>query len=399
MNKKLLKNVAIMNVKKNKLKNLKKVFLTFCMLIGVSTTLLAQSLIDNGDFSQGAGITYRWSHKNDESKAAYSDVGGAFQAVISADITNWYTTGIRNSKQTSLSDGDMVRVKFSAQTLDTNTQLRLALDSSAGRVTKDIDLISGVGFNEYIFDIEITSEPTSNYKFWLKFLDAGTFKVDDIEVDILHTSDNLALDGTSFTSALAEGTDSSLNDGVLTAKSGVRLSPVPNTYADIEWTSSQTINKVTIYGNSVVNQTMTSYTIQYLNEGSYVDILDVNGVVTYPVTSTFGTINTTRLRIVPMSGKYRIDEIEAYNETTLATENNFVQEEDNFLVYSKSNSIVISGNVSIKQLQIFSLVGTLVYEAENITENGNIEIATDSLPKGIYIVRINSQYTQKIIVQ
>ena len=404
MNKNLLKNVSIMNVKKSKLKNLKKVFLTFCMLIGVSTALLAQSLIDNGDFSQGAGITYRWSYKNDDGYATYTDVSGALQAVISTEPTFWYTTGIRNSKANSLNNGDLVRVKFKAKTSEVDTQLRLSLNGGSGRSDLDVDLIAGADFRDYTFYITIDSGNDTNYKFWMHFFDAGTFTIDDIEVNVVSAvNTNLALpsNGGSAAAQALKGTSNpvtTLNDGNTEDWNGVKPTLGGNRWFKIVWGTTQLITKVVVYANSDANK-MTDYTIQYWDGAVYQDVLDVSDVVSYPVISTFATIETTELRILATSGlDYRINEIEVYNEATLATENNTVQE-DSFVVYSKSNSIVISGKASIKQLQIFSLVGTLVCEAENITENGNIEIATDSLPKGIYIVRINSQYTQKVIIQ
>ena len=157
-----------------------------------------------------------------------------------------------------------------------------------------------------------------------------------------------------------------------------------------------------VHTNSNSSFTINDYTIQYWDgdSDSYVNLVNVVANTSDIIESTFTTVNTTILRIQgnPGGNQYRIDEIEAFSEPVLALENS-VKQEDSFTVYSKSNSIVISGKEQIKQLQLFSVVGALVYEAKNSTDTGSFEIATDSFPKGIYIMRINSKYTQKIIVQ
>ena len=73
--------------------------------------------------------------------------------------------------------------------------------------------------------------------------------------------------------------------------------------------------------------------------------------------------------------------------------------ENNYFVYSKSNSIVVNAKDPIDQIQIYSLIGTVVSDMKNIGRKGTYEIATDAFAKGIYIVRINGVYTTKVIVQ
>jgi len=229
----------------------------------------------------------------------------------------------------------------------------------------------------------------------------NTTLLDEVATKLLPVAQtNLALSGTASAEWIDGGVVTTLNDGDTADWSGIYATSTVSRWFNITWASPQSINKVIVYTNSNSGHMINDYTIQYWDGDSYVNLVDVVDNTSDIIESTFTPVNTTILRIQgnPGGNQYRIDEIEAYNDPVLAIENS-IKQEDSFTVYSKSNSIVISGKEQIKQLQIFSVVGTLVYEAKNSTDTGSFEIATDTLAKGIYIIRINSKYTQKIIVQ
>ena len=370
-----------------------------------NNTIVAQSFINNGDFS--AGIATNWENRDNDGITTYTDESGAIQAVVSGTPTAWYTTGIVNDKKdNTLAAGDVVKITFKAET-SVNAAVRIAINSGDGSFNADVNLTTGGGLKEYTVEMSNTKGARSDFRFSLFFLEAGTFKIDDIEMSILNLGSNLALTATADNEW--DTPQPGLNDGNTTPwtgwEQGALLDGAPvDRWLELTWASAQTLNRVVVFTIENHAYTLTDYTVQYWDGAAYVTLGSVSNNSALASTVTFNAISTTKIKVIctgtGAGNSYRIQEIEAYNETGAALSvDDIATIEDDFFVYTQPNSIVVSAKTSIEQLQIFSLVGTLVYEAKNSTDTGSFTIATDTLAKGIYIIRINSQYTQKIIVQ
>lgn len=382
-----------------------QVFLCIAFFGFTSNNAVFAQFINNGDFS--AGIATNWENRDADGITTYTDESGAIQAVVSGTPTAWYTTGIVNDKKdNTISAGETVKVTFKAET-SVNATVRVAISNGTVSFKADVNLTAGGGLKEYTVEIPNTGGTSSDYRFNLFFLNAGTFKIDDIEMSILNLGNNLAL--TATVDNEWDTPQPGLNDGNTAEwtgwNQGALLDGAPvDRWLELTWASAQTLNRVVVFTIENPDYTLTDYTVQYWDGAAYVTLGSVSNNIALASTVTFDAISTTKIKVIctgtGAGNSYRIQEIETYNETgTALSVDDIATIEDNFFVYTKPNTIVVTAKESIEQLQIYSLLGVEVYSKKNLGRNGTYNIASDAFSKGIYVVRINSQYVKKIIVQ
>ena len=376
-----------------------------------NNNLCAQSFINNGNFS--AGIETDWEHRIKPGNTPFTEETGVLNATIGIAPAGWWETGIISlKKDNTFAIGETVKVTFTLETTEVNAKVKCVLytpelDVDNPQYSNPIDVQLKVGSHQYTAYITNSTVTRSNYEFNFFFLNSGTFKVDNIEVAIVDFGSNLTAIASVVTDA-PDGNISLIKDGDQSPWSGWAATAIdpanPVSYwVEFNWGTAQTLNSAILYTNSSPDYAVNGYTVQYWDGTSYLNLDVVSDNTSQIIISSFSSITTEKMRFIftqpdVASSHYRVEEIEIYNNTTMAVDD-VASLEDNFFVYTKPNNIVVTAKESIKQLQIYSLLGTVVYDQKNLGNNGSFNIASDESAKGIYVVRINSKYAKKIIVQ
>lgn len=374
----------------------------FCLAI--SKPLTAQSLIVNGNFS--AGISTDWENRDSDGITTYSDESGALQAIITGTPSNWYTTGIVSSvNNNSITFGQTVKVEFRAETNNSSAQVRLAISSPTLNKTfyQDVILNAGSGFQKYVIELTNTYADATDFQFNFFFLSAGTFKIDDIEVDIYSLGTNIASSATITAEQTNGGTPGSLADGDIAEWSGWFANIGTPIWVDITWASPQTVNRVGLFTiGTQPDYVLSDYMVQYWDGSAFQNIATVAGNTNSPSVTKFNDVTTTVLRILctgtGSGGQYRIDEIIVNQQSSLSVED--FNYKDNFSIFTNSDGIIVKAiKQPLKKLQIYSITGELVYDEKTNQKEGNsIRVLTDRFSRGVYIMRINNKFIKKIIL-
>ncbi len=150
----------------------------------------------------------------------------------------------------------------------------------------------------------------------------GVSAIDSINQDVVNISPKAIASADDFSGSPSEAIDGDTTDWTgwsVTASFDV----VPH-WMELTWESSQSVNKVVLYTTSAGDgaYALRGYTIQYWDGAAYQDIDTVSGNRVARVTSTFPSVNTTKIRIYceePDSASlwYRINELEVYTDVKM----------------------------------------------------------------------------------